>query len=266
MQDGQSRIHPTALVDPRAELAGDVEIGPYCVIGPHVRIGAGTRVASHVVIEGRTTIGTGNRIAAFNAIGGEPQDKKYAGEPTRLEIGDDNVIREYGTYNIGTEQGGGVTRIGSDNWIMAYVHLAHDCIVGDHTIFANKAQLAGHVEVGDWAILGGDTGVHQFVRIGAHAITGIGTMLRQDVPPFTMVSGDPATPHGINVEGLKRRGFEPDVIAALRAAYKQLYRAGLTLAEARTAIDALIAQQPAAAAALGQFNAFLGSAARGIVR
>ncbi len=264
------RIHPTAVVDRRAALAGDVEVGAYSLIGPHVTIGAGTRVASHVVIEGRTTIGERNRIAAFNAIGGDPQDKKYAGEPTRLEIGDDNVIREYGTYNVGTEQGGGVTRIGDDNWIMAYVHVAHDCIVGDHTIFANKAQIAGHAEVGDWAILGGDTGVHQFVRIGAHAFTGIGTMLRQDVPPYVMVSGDPAAPHGINVEGLKRRGFGAEAIAALRTAYKSLYRNGLTLDEARAAIEAQAeaaeADGNAAATGLRSLNAFLATATRGIVR
>ena len=261
-----NRIHPTALVDPHAELAADVEVGAYSVIGPHVTIGAGTRVAAHVVIEGRTRIGARNRIASFNAIGGEPQDKKYAGEATRLTIGDDNLIREYCTLNVGTEQGGGVTRLGNDNWVMAYVHLAHDCQVGDHTIFANKAQLAGHVEVGDWAILGGDTGVHQYVRIGAHAITGIGTMLRQDVPPFTMVSGDPARPHGINVEGLKRRGFDAPVIAALRLAYKNLYRSGLTLIEARAAIDAQAADGSHAADALRTLNGFLGSASRGIVR
>ena len=269
MADPTIRIHPTAVVDPRAVLADDVEVGAYSLIGPHVTIGAGTRVASHVVIEGRTTIGARNRIAAFNAIGGDPQDKKYAGEPTRLEIGDDNVIREYGTYNVGTVQGGGVTRIGSDNWIMAYVHVAHDCIVGDHTIFANKAQIAGHAEVGDWAILGGDTGVHQFVRIGAHAFTGIGTMLRQDVPPYVMVSGDPAAPHGINVEGLKRRGFSAASIAALRTAYKSLYRNGLTLDEARTAIAAQAETAGAdedVALGLRSLNAFLGTATRGIVR
>ena len=262
----KDRIHPSALVDPRAELADDVEIGAYSVIGPHVAIGPGTRIGSHVVIEGQTRVGARNRIASFNAIGGEPQDKKYAGEAMRLEIGDDNLIREFCTLNIGTAQGGGVTRLGSHNWIMAYVHLAHDCQVGDHTIFANKAQLAGHVEVGDWAILGGDTGVHQFVRIGAHAITGIGTMLRQDVPPFTIVSGDPATPHGINVEGLKRRGFDAPVVASLRQAYKSVYRSGLTLAEARAAIDAQAAREAESADALGILNRFLGSASRGIVR
>jgi UDP-N-acetylglucosamine acyltransferase len=272
MTNAASRIHPTALVDSHAELAADVEVGPYAVIGPHVTIGAGTVIAAHVVIEGHTTIGARNRIASFNAIGGEPQDKKYAGEPTRLEIGDDNLIREFGTYNVGTAQGSGVTRIGNDNWIMAYVHVAHDCIVGSHTIFANKAQIAGHVEVGDWAILGGDTGVHQFVRIGAHAFTGIGTMLRQDVPPFTMVSGDPAAPHGINVEGLKRRGFDAATIAALRTAYKSLYRGGLTLEEARGSIAAqtLGAEGDAAslpvASALTTLYTFLSSATRGIVR
>ncbi len=262
----KNRIHPTALVDPQAELAADVEVGAYSVIGPHVAIGSGTRIAAHVVIEGRTRIGARNRIASFNAIGGEPQDKKYAGEATRLTIGDDNLIREYCTLNVGTEQGGGVTRLGNDNWVMAYVHLAHDCQVGDHTIFANKAQLGGHVEVGDWAILGGDTGVHQYVRIGAHSITGIGTMLRQDVPPFTMVSGDPARPHGINVEGLKRRGFDAPVIAALRLAYKNLYRSSLTLAQARAAIAAQAADESHAADALRTLNGFLGSASRGIVR
>lgn len=261
------RIHPTALVDPRAALADDVEVGPYSIVGPYVTIGAGTVIAAHVVIEGRTTIGVRNRIAAFNAIGGEPQDKKYDGEPTRLEIGDDNLIREFGTFNVGTVQGGGVTRIGSGNWIMAYVHVAHDCVVGDHTIFANKAQIAGHAEVGDWAILGGDTGVHQFVRIGAHAFTGIGTMLRQDVPPFMMVSGDPAAPHGINVEGLKRRGFTAPTIAALRQAYRALYRNGLTLDEARASIEVQMRDGSGEIGdALRVLGTFLGTATRGIVR
>ena len=261
-----ARVHPTALVDAKAELADDVEVGPYSVVGPDVVIGSATIVGPHVVIEGRTTIGERNRIAAFNALGGAPQDKKYAGEATRLEIGDDNVIREYCTFNIGTAQGSGVTRLGNDNWIMAYVHLAHDCRIGSHTVLANKAQLAGHVEVGDWAILGGDTGVHQFVRIGAHAITGIGTMLRQDVPPFVMVSGDPAVPHGINAEGLKRRGFSASTIGALRQAYKTLYRSGLSLADAREAIEAQAQTDAASAEPLLMLNAFVGSAARGIVR
>ena len=263
------RLHPTALIDPAAELAEDVEVGPYCVIGPHVVIGAGSVIASHVVIEGHTTIGRRNSIAPFNSIGGVPQDKKYAGEPTRLEIGDDNVIREFGTFNVGTVQGGGVTRIGNDNWMMGYIHIAHDCIVGDHTIFANKVQLAGHVVVGDWVIFGGDSGAHQFVRVGAHAFTGIGTLLRQDVPPFMMVNGEPPAPHGINVEGLKRRGFEPTTIAALRTAYKSLYRSGLTLEEARNAIEAQAAaagDTPPTVDALRLLNAFLVTATRGIVR
>ncbi len=266
MAQAGTLIHPTALVDAKAELAADVEIGAYSIVGPDVVIGAATVIASHVVIEGRTRIGARNRIAAFNAIGGAPQDKKYAGEPTRLEIGDDNVLREYGTYNVGTEQGGGVTRIGSDNWIMAYVHVAHDCIVGDHTVFANKAQIAGHVEVGDWAIFGGDSGAHQFVRVGAHSFTGVGTLHRQDVPPFMMVAGEPPAPHGINVEGLKRRGFEASKIAALRQAYKTLYRSGLTLEEARAAIAAQADEDAEAADALRTLHAFLGAATRGIAR
>ena len=266
MGGANSRIHPTAVIDPRAELADDVEIGPFCVVGPEVRIGAGTRVASHVVIEGRTTIGARNRIAAFNAIGGEPQDKKYRGEPTELVIGDDNLLREYGTFNTGTVQGGGVTRVGDDNWIMAYVHVAHDCIVGSHTVFANKAQLAGHVEVGDWVVLGGDVGVYQFVRVGAHAMVGADVLVLHDVPPFAMVGGEPPGPHGINVEGLKRRGFALDVITALRQAHKTLYRSGLTLAEARDAIERQVDEAPAAAEPLRQIAAFLGSATRGIMR
>jgi UDP-N-acetylglucosamine acyltransferase len=262
----QTRIHPTALIDRHAELAGDVEVGPYSIIGPHVTIGAGTRVGSHVVIDGRTTIGARNRVAPFNSIGGEPQDKKYRGEPTELVIGDDNVFREYGTFNTGTVQGGGVTRIGDDNWIMAYVHVAHDCIVGNHTIFSNKAQLAGHVVIHDWAILGGDVGVYQFVRVGAHAMIGADVLVLLDVPPFTMVGGQPPGPHGVNVEGLKRRGFEADVIAALRQAHKTLYRSNLTLAEARDRIEAQTGETPAAAEALRLLSDFLGSAERGIIR
>ena len=260
------RIHPTAVIDRRAELAEDVEVGPYTVIGPHVKIGAATRIASHVVIEGHTTIGARNRIAQFNSVGGEPQDKKYRGEPTELIIGDDNLLREYGTFNTGTVQGGGATRIGSDNWIMAYAHVAHDCVVGDHTIFANKAQLAGHVEIGDWVVLGGDTNIYQFVRIGAHAMIGACALVVHDVPPFTMVGGEPPGPHGINVEGLKRRSFDPAVVTALRQAHRRLYRSGLTLVEAREAIDGLIVESPAALEPLRLLNDFLGSATRGIIR
>jgi len=266
MAAAQARIHPTALIDRQAELADDVEVGPYSVIGPHVRIGAGTKVGSHVVIDGRTTIGARNRIAPFNSVGGDPQDKKYRGEPTELVIGDDNLLREFGTYNTGTVQGGGVTRIGDDNWIMAYAHVAHDCIVGDHTIFANKAQLAGHAVIGDWAILGGDVNIYQFVRVGAHSMIGAAVLVMRDVPPFAMIGGEPPAPHGVNVEGLKRRGFEADVIGALRQAHKTLYRSNLTLAEAREHIDAQIVETPTAAEALRLMNDFLGSAERGILR
>jgi UDP-N-acetylglucosamine acyltransferase len=266
MAEVKISIHPTAVVDPRAELAADVEVGPYSVIGPHVKVGAGTTIASHVVIQGRTTIGARNRIASFNSIGGDPQDKKYGGEPTELIIGDDNLLREFGTYNTGTVQGGGLTRIGNDNWLMAYVHVAHDCIVGSHTVFANKAQLAGHAEIGDWAILGGDVGIYQFVRVGAHAMIGADVLVLHDVPPFAMIGGEPPGPHGINVEGLKRRGFDPAVVSALRQAHKTLYRAGLTLNEARDAIARQIEETPVAADWLRFINDFLGSATRGILR
>jgi UDP-N-acetylglucosamine acyltransferase len=261
-----SRIHPTAVVDPAADLASDVEVGPYSVIGPHVRIGAGTTVGSHVVIAGRTTIGERNRIAPFNSIGGDPQDKKYKGEPTELIIGNDNLLREYGTFNTGTVQGGGVTKIGDDNWIMAYVHVAHDCIVGSHTIFANKAQLAGHTIIEDWVVLGGDVGIIQFVRVGAHAMVGADVLVLHDVPPFAMIGGDPPAPHGINVEGLRRRGFAADVVNELKVAHKTLYRSGLTLAEAREAIEAQIAQKPEAAEALTLIGDFLATCTRGLMR
>jgi UDP-N-acetylglucosamine acyltransferase len=231
-------IHPTAIVHPGAKLGEDVEVGAYSLIGEHVEIGAGTRVGPHVVINGHTRIGAGNRIFQFCSLGEEPQDKKYAGEPTRLEIGDHNVIREFCTFNTGTVQDTGVTRLGNDNWIMAYVHIAHDCEVGDHTIFANNATLAGHVHIGDYAILGGFTGVHQFCRVGAHVITGIASVVRQDVPPFLTVAGNPLAPHGVNSEGLKRRGFSPEALAGLKRAYKTLYKSGLTLAEAQAAIAA----------------------------
>jgi UDP-N-acetylglucosamine acyltransferase len=254
-------IHPSAIVDPAARIAPDVEVGPYASIGPHVEIGAGTRIGAHVVVDGHTRIGAGNRIHPFSSIGGPPQDKKYAGEPTRLEIGDRNTIREFCTFNCGTTQDAGVTRVGNDNWIMAYVHLAHDCEVGNGTIFANNAQLAGHVHVGDYAILGGFTVVHQFVSIGAHALTAMGTILLQDVPPYVTVAGNTARPYGINAEGLKRRGFDAAAIAALRAAYKTLYKSGLGLEEARQAL----AEQAQAAPAVALVVEFLSSARRGIV-
>ena len=209
-------IHPTALVHPGARLANGVEFGAYSIIGEHVEIGAGTRIGPHVVIAGHTRLGESNRVFQFCSLGEEPQDKKYAGEPTRLEIGDHNVIREFCSFNVGTAQDVGVTRLGDHNWIMAYVHLAHDCQVGNHTIFANNATLAGHVQVGDYAILGGFTGVHQFCRVGAHVITGIASVVRQDIPPFLTVAGNPLTPFGINSEGLKRRGYSSESLAALK--------------------------------------------------
>jgi UDP-N-acetylglucosamine acyltransferase len=255
-------IHPTAIVHPGARLGANVSVGPYSLVGEHVEIGEGTSIASHVVVEGHTRIGQDNRIFQFASIGGEPQDKKYKGEPTRLEIGDRNAIREYCTIHTGTVQDAGVTRVGNDNWIMGYVHIAHDCQIGDNTIFASNAQIAGHVHVGDWAILGGMVGVHQFVKIGAHAMAGGGTILLQDVPPYVMVAGNPSAPHGINSEGLKRRGFDEESIAALRRAYKTLYRGGLGLADAIAALEA----EHGAQAAVAPFIEFLRNAKRGIVR
>ncbi|MDP1864565.1 MAG: acyl-ACP--UDP-N-acetylglucosamine O-acyltransferase [Thiobacillus sp.] len=257
-----AKIHPTALVDAKAQLADDVEIGPYSIIGEHVKIGAGTTVGSHAVITGHTTIGAHNQIFHFVSLGEAPQDKKYAGEPTRLEIGDHNVIREFCTFNIGTIQDRGVTTIGSHNWIMAYVHIAHDCIVGDRTIFANNASLAGHAEIGDWVILGGFTGVHQFCKIGAHVMTGISSVVFKDIPPFVMASGQPAAPHGLNNEGLKRRGFTAESLTALKRAYKTLYREGNTLAEAQTQL----AISAATNAEVQQLLDFLEHSERGIIR
>lgn len=232
-----ARIHKSAIIDPSAILADGAEIGPFCVIGAGVEIGEGTVVGAHCVIEGPTTIGRHNRIHPHSVIGGEPQDKKYAGEPTRLEIGDHNTIREFATINRGTTQDGGLTRIGNHNWIMAYVHIAHDCVVGDRTIFANAASLAGHVRVDDWVILGGFTLVHQFCQIGAHAFTSMGSIVNRDVPPYVMVAGNFAEPKGINSEGLKRRGYDTDRIMSIRRAYKTLYKAGLPLAEARDQLE-----------------------------
>jgi UDP-N-acetylglucosamine acyltransferase len=255
-------IHPSAIVHPGAKLGAGVSVGPYSIIGEHVEVGPGTTIGAHVVVEGRTRIGTDNRIFAHSVLGGAPQDKKYAGEPTGLEIGDRNMIREFCTFNCGTVQDAGTTRIGSDNWIMAYVHVAHDCQVGNHTIFANAASIAGHVHVGDYAVLGGFTGVHQFVLIGAHAMTAGATLLLQDLPPYVMAAGNSAKPFGINSEGLKRRGFGEEQIAEIRRAYKTLYRSGLTLEEAKAAIAAQVVKAPA----LKIFADFLGRSTRGIVR
>lgn len=255
-------IHPTAIVHPGARLGAGVDIGPYTIVGEHVEIGDNTRIGPHVVIEGHTRIGRDNEIFQFCSIGAQPQDKKYDAEPTRLEIGDRNTIREFCSFNVGTSQDAGVTRIGNDNWVMAYVHVAHDCQVGNHTIFANNATLAGHVHVGDWAILGGFTGVHQFVRVGAHSFCGVGTVLLQDLPPFVTVSGNPAQPHGINSEGLKRRGYSSEGIMAIKRAYRALYRSGLKLDEARERIAAMAAEHPE----VEPFATFISTSGRGIAR
>ena len=254
--------HPTALIHPEAKLAEDIEVGAYSIIGEHVEIGSGTTVGPHVVIGGHTRIGKHNRIFQFNSLGEIPQDMKYANEPTRLEIGDNNTIREFCTFNLGTAQDAGVTRVGNNNWIMAYVHLAHDCQIGNHTIFANNAQLAGHVRVDDHAILGGFTVVHQFCQIGAHVITGMGTILLQDIPPYVTVSGNPAAPYGINSEGLKRRGFSGDAVMAIKRAYKTLYKSGLSLGEAKEAILGQADTHPELHALVD----FLSHSQRGIVR
>lgn len=265
-----TRIHPTALVAAGASLDSDVEVGAYSVIGEHACIGAGTVIGAHVVIDGRTRIGRGNRIHPFASIGGAPQDKKYRDEPTRLEIGDGNTIRECVTINRGTVQDQGVTRMGDDNWIMAYVHVAHDCIVGSHTTIANSTNLGGHVEIGDWVTLGGACGVHQFCKVGAHAMTAVGSVVLHDVPPYVMVSGNTAQAHGINSEGLRRRGFSAARINAIRRAYRVLYKDGLTLAQARQALG--VARDPAldpdgeARADLDLLVAFLDRVTRGIVR
>jgi UDP-N-acetylglucosamine acyltransferase len=255
-------IHPTAIIELGAKLANDVRIGPYCVIGAEVEIGEGTVLDSHVCIVGHTRIGRGNRIYAFNSLGEAPQDKKYAGEATALEIGDRNTIREFCTLNRGTVQDAGVTRIGDDNWIMAYVHIAHDCQVGDHTVFANHATLAGHAHIGDHVTLGGFTGVHQFVHVGAHSFTGIASVLTQDVPPYVMVAGNPTKPYGINSEGLRRRGFDAEAIAKIKTAYKTLYRSGLGLEDAKAELRRQQTHCPEVAVLLD----FIERSTRGILR
>ncbi|MDQ2695804.1 MAG: acyl-ACP--UDP-N-acetylglucosamine O-acyltransferase [Pseudomonadota bacterium] len=255
-------IDPRAVVDPDARLAGDVTVGAFTLIGPQVEIGAGTWIGPHAVIQGPTRIGRDNRIYQFTSVGEVPQDKKYHGEDTRLEIGDRNTVREFCTINRGTVQDAGVTRIGDDNWIMAYVHIAHDCQVGNRIVFANAASLAGHTHVGDDAILGGFTLVHQFCRIGAHSFCSMGSSVKQDVPPYVTVAGNPAEPHGINAEGLRRRGFTAQEIMAVRRAYKTLYKAQLRLDEAIARIQAQSGEYPR----LQVLAEFLASSERGIVR
>jgi UDP-N-acetylglucosamine acyltransferase len=261
-------IHATAIVDPAAELDSSVTVGAYTLIGPYVRVGAGTTIGPHCVLEGHTTIGCDNRIFQFNSLGAIPQDKKYAGEPCELVIGNRNTIREFCTFNIGSPGDQGVTRVGDDNWMMAYVHVAHDCVVGNHTIFANTSTLAGHVHVGDWVILGGFTGVHQFVKIGAHSMTAVGSVLLADLPPFVMAQGQPARARSMNFEGLRRRGFSAERIAAVKAMHKALYRDHLTLAQACERIADLVKTSPESSPDVDMMLSFLeqSSPQRGIVR
>ena len=261
------QIHATALVDAQAELAADVTVGPYAVIGPHVRIGGGSSIGAHCVIEGHTTIGRDNCIFQFASIGAAPQDMKYRGEPTRLEIGDRNTFREFVTVNTGTAQDAGVTRLGNDNWVMAYVHIAHDVQLGSRCVLANNATLAGHVHVGDWATIGGLSGVHQFVKIGAHAMIGFQAHVAQDVPPFITADGNPLAARAVNLTGLKRRGFSAERQAAIRQMYKLLYRSNLPLADATQQIAALgHGAAEGMAADVQAMLAFLAGATRGIVR
>ena len=261
-----SNIHPTAIVDPRAEIDATASIGPYSVIGAHVVIGAGTTVGPHCVIDGRTTLGRDNHIFQFNSIGAIPQDKKYAGEPTELVIGDRNTIREFCTLNLGVPQAGGITTVGNDNWIMAYTHIAHDCHVGNHTTLANNTTLAGHGHLGDWVTVGGLTGIHQFVKIGAHAMVGFASAVAQDVPPFMLVDGNPLAVRGYNLVGLRRRGFSAERLGAVKQMHKMLYRQGLTLEAARAAIADLLQSVPEAAGDVAMMEQFLADATRGIAR
>ena len=255
-------IHPTAIVEAGAKIGANVEIGPYTLVGANVEIGDNTVIGPHVVIKGHTRIGRDNRIFQFCSLGEIPQDKKYTGEPTRLEIGDRNTIREFCTFNLGTVQDRGATSIGDDNWLMAYVHIAHDCVVGNKTIFANGASLAGHVVVEDWVIFGGFSGVHQFCRIGAHVMTAASSLILQDVPPYVMAAGNSAQPYGIHVEGLKRRGFTAEAITALKRAYRTLYKSGLTLEEAKAKLAEDARTQPD----IQRIVNFLGGSKRGIIR
>ncbi len=257
-----ARIHPTALIDPSAELATDVEVGPYSIVGPGTRLGEGTVLGPHVVVAARTRIGARNRIFQFASIGEIAQDRKYGGEPTTTTIGDDNVFREFVTVHAGTAQDRGDTAIGSGNLFLAYTHVAHDCVVGNWTIFSNNAQIAGHVRIDDWVVLGAYAGVHQFCRVGAHAMLAAGTIVLQDVPPFVTASGYPSKPHGTNSEGLRRRGFTAEDILTVRRAYKTLYREGLALDDAK----AVLARQAEASPVLAPLVAFLADPGRGIIR
>ncbi len=257
-----AKIHPTAIIDATAELDSSVEVGPFSIIGANVKIDAGTRVAGHVMINGPTNIGKNNHIFQYSSLGEAPQDKKYNGEPTLLEIGDNNTIREFCTFNRGTVQDKNTTKIGNDNWIMAYVHIAHDCQIGNHTILANNSSLAGHVDIDDYAILGGFTLIHQFCKIGSHVITAVGSVVFKDIPPYVMAAGYDGKPHGINAEGLKRRGFSPESILQIKRAYKALYRNGLSLEEAKVELASMQKNTPE----ISLLTEFLSKSSRGIVR
>jgi UDP-N-acetylglucosamine acyltransferase len=255
-------IDDRAMIDASARIADDVHIGPWSYIGPNVEIGTGTVIGPHVVIKGPTCIGRYNKIYQFASIGEDPQDKKYKGEPTRLEIGDNNIIRESCTISRGTVQGGSLTRVGNNNLFMAYVHIAHDCIVNNNTIFSNNASLSGHVTVDDYAILSGFSGVHQFCHIGAHSFLAMGTLVGKDIPPYVLVSGAKASPHGLNAEGLKRRGFSAMTIRWLRRAYKVVYRQGLLLNDAIHKLEAMVPE----CAEINLLLEFLRHSTRGIIR
>jgi UDP-N-acetylglucosamine acyltransferase len=257
-----ANIHPTAIVDASARLAENVVVDPYAVIGAEVEIGDGSTVGAHALIKGPTRIGRDNRIGAYASLGGDPQDKKYAGERSELVIGDGNTLHEFVTVSRGTRDGGGVTRIGDDNWVMAYAHIAHDCTVGSHTIFANNATLAGHVEIGDYVVLGGFAGVHQFCKIGAHAFAAMYSAINRDVPPFIYVAGQFAVPRGVNAEGLKRRGFDAARVSAIKRAYRTLYLSHKTLEEARAAL----AEQASASDDVRAFVGFIDRSERALVR
>ncbi|KQO24385.1 UDP-N-acetylglucosamine O-acyltransferase [Acidovorax sp. Leaf76] len=261
-----SNIHPTAIIADGARIDPSVTVGPYAVIGPQVVIGPGCTVGAHCVIEGRTTIGKDNRIFQFASLGADPQDKKYKGEDTELVIGDRNTVREFCTFNRGVPGAGGKTSIGDDNWIMAYTHIAHDCHVGNHTTMANNTTLAGHVLIGDWVTVGGLTGIHQFVKIGAHAMIGFSSAVSQDVPPFMTVDGNPLSVRGLNAEGLRRRGFSAERVAVIKQIHRLMYRQGLTLEAARAAIADLPVAHPEATADVALVMAFLASSSRGIAR
>jgi UDP-N-acetylglucosamine acyltransferase len=256
------KLHPTALIDAGAQLADDVEVGAYSIVGGDVRIGAGTRIGPHAVVTGRTTIGARNRIFQFASVGEIPQDRKYGGEPTTTTLGDGNVVREFVSIHAGTAQDRGTTTIGDGNLFLAYTHVAHDCVVGNHATFSNNAQIAGHVTIGDFVVLGAYAGVHQFCRVGAHAMLAAGAIVLQDVPPFVTAAGYPARPAGTNNEGLRRRGFSASDIATVRRAYRTLYRAGLSLEDARDALAKAALDAPL----LAPLVAFLSESGRGIVR